>query len=69
LTSLALGAVLWACGGAGGSNQSKNSTPTELQVNPSTSWELLTAGDIAQCNPLRSFSDSYAQKTAQLIER
>ena len=29
----------------------------------------MTAGDIAQCNPLRSSGDSNAQKTAQLIER
>jgi acid phosphatase type 7 len=69
LTGLTLGAALWACGGAGGSSQSKDTTPTQLQANPTTSWELITAGDIAQCNPLRSSGDSNAQRTAQLIER
>ena len=61
----ALCAGLLACGG--GSN---NTTPTTLQANPSTSWEILTAGDIAQCNNvLRSSGDSNANKTAQVVER
>jgi acid phosphatase type 7 len=61
-----LGLGLLACGGGTGSN---NTAPTTLQANPTASWELLTAGDIAQCNPLRSSADSNAQKTAQLVER
>jgi acid phosphatase type 7 len=61
-----LGIALVACGGGTGSN---NTAPTTLQATPNASWELMTAGDIAQCNPLRSSADSNAQKTAQLIER
>jgi acid phosphatase type 7 len=61
--ALVVSGVLWACGGGG-----NNSTPTTLQTNPSTPWELLTAGDIAQCEKLRS-SLSNAEKTAGLIER
>jgi acid phosphatase type 7 len=64
LTALAIVATVAACGGGG-----NNTTPTVLQVNPTTPWELITAGDIAQCNPLRSSGDSNAQKTAQLVER
>ncbi len=63
LTALLVGAGMWACGGGG------STTPTQVQANPTTSWEVLTAGDIAQCNPLRSSGDSNAQRTAQLIER
>ncbi len=62
--AVAVCAGLLACGG--GSN---NTTPTARQPDASTSWELLTAGDIAECNPLRSSGDSNANKTAQLIER
>ncbi len=63
LTASLVGAGVWACGGGG------STTPTQVQTNPTAAWELLTAGDIAQCNPLRSSADSNAQKTAQLIER
>lgn len=58
-----LGAGLWACGGGG-----NNASPTVVQSNPTTPWTLLTAGDIAQCEKLRS-SLSNAEKTARLIER
>jgi acid phosphatase type 7 len=58
-----LGAGVWACGGGG-----ENTSPTALQTNSTTPWELLTAGDIAQCEKLRS-SLSNAEKTASLIER
>jgi acid phosphatase type 7 len=63
LVVLVVGSAVWACGGGG------STTPTTVQANPTTAWEVLTAGDIAQCNPLRSSADSNAQKTAQLIER
>lgn len=63
LVAMLLGAVLWACGGGGG-----NTAPTVLQTNPTTAWELITAGDIAQCEKLSS-SKSNAEKTAQLVER
>ena len=58
-----LGAAVVACGGGG-----NNSAPTELQTNPTGSWEVITAGDIAQCN-LQVAGKSNAEKTAQLIER
>jgi acid phosphatase type 7 len=58
-----LAATLWACGGGG-----ENTSPTVLQANPTTPWELITAGDIAQCEKLSS-SKSNAEKTAQLVER
>ncbi len=60
----AVGGLLLACGG--GSNLT---TATALQTNAATPWELITAGDIAECNPLRSASDSYAYKTGQLVQR
>ena len=56
--------VVVACGGGG-----NNNTPTQVQPDSSNTWEVMTAGDIAQCNPLRSSADSNAQKTAQLVER
>ena len=62
LTAL-IGAAMVACGGGG-----NNSAPTQLQANAKTSWEVMTAGDIAQCN-LRPSGDTNANKTAQLIER
>ena len=40
-----IGAAVMACGGGG-----KNGAPTELQANPTSAWEVITAGDIAQCN-------------------
>lgn len=58
-----LGVVLWACGGGG-----NNTSPTILQANPTTNWELITAGDIADCR-LQSSSKSDAERTAQLVER
>jgi acid phosphatase type 7 len=64
-----VGTALWSCGGAGGSNESGNTTPTELQANPTTPWELFTAGDIAQCNLLRNPNDAQADGTARLVER
>ena len=57
------GAALVACGGGG-----NNSAPTQLQANPTTPWEVMTAGDIAQCN-LRPSGDTNANKTALLVER
>ncbi len=68
ITSL-VGTALWSCGGAGGSSESKNTTPTDLQPNPTTPWELFTAGDIAQCNLLRNPNDAQADGTARLVER
>lgn len=62
LMAALVGAALAACGGGGGS------APTVLQSNPTTPWELMTAGDIAQCLD-RLPSDTNAEKTAQLIER
>jgi acid phosphatase type 7 len=64
VAALATCAGLLACGG--GNN---NTTPTTRQPDASASWELLTAGDIAQCNPARSPNDSNAGKTARVIER
>ena len=58
-----IGAAVMACGGGG-----KNGAPTELQANPTSAWEVITAGDIAQCN-LQVAGKSNAEKTAQLIER
>ncbi|MBG6077898.1 metallophosphoesterase [Polaromonas sp. CG_9.11] len=58
------GAAVVGCGGGDGGG----TVPPVLQANPTTPWELMTAGDIAQCF-LRPASDSGAEKTAQLIER
>ena len=58
-----VGAAVVACGGGG-----NNSAPTQLQANAKTSWEVMTAGDIAQCN-LRPSGDTNANKTALLVER
>ena len=63
LLAALVGAAVVACGGGG-----NNSQPTQLQANATTPWEVMTAGDIAQCN-LRPSGDSNANKTAQLIER
>ena len=63
LLAALVGAAVVACGGGG-----NNSDPTQLQANSKTSWEVMTAGDIAQCN-LRPSGDTNANKTAQLIER
>ncbi len=63
LLAALVGAAVVACGGGG-----KNGTPTELQANPTSSWEVITAGDIAQCN-LQVAGKSNAEKTAQLVER
>lgn len=63
LVAMLLGAVLWACGGGGG-----NTAPTVLQASPTTNWELITAGDIADCR-LQSSAKSDAERTAQLVER
>ena len=62
LLAALVGATVVACGGG------NNSAPTQLQANVKTSWEVMTAGDIAQCN-LRPSGDTNANKTAQLIER
>jgi acid phosphatase type 7 len=59
-----IAAAVVACGGGSGNN----GAATQVQVNPTTSWEVFTAGDIAQCN-LKPSGDSDANKTAQLIER
>jgi acid phosphatase type 7 len=63
LLAALIGAAVVACGGGG-----NNSAPTQFQANAKTSWEVMTAGDIAQCN-LRPASDTNAEKTAQLVER
>ena len=63
LLAALVGAAVAACGGGG-----NNSAPTQLQANATGSWEVMTAGDIAQCN-LRPSGDTNANKTAQLIER
>ena len=63
LLAALVGAAVVACGGGG-----NNNAPTQLQANATTSWEVMTAGDIAQCNLQRS-GNSNANKTAQLIER
>jgi acid phosphatase type 7 len=63
LLATLVGAAVVACGGGGG-----NTTPTTLQANATTSWEVMTAGDIAQCLA-RPPSDTAADKTARLIER
>ena len=63
LLAALVGTAVIACGGGG-----NNSAPTQLQANAKTSWEVMTAGDIAQCN-LRPSGDTNANKTAQLIER
>jgi hypothetical protein len=64
LLAALVGAALAACGGGDGGG----STPTVLQANPTTPWELITAGDIAQCL-LRPPADTNAARTAQLVER
>ena len=63
LLAALVGAAVVACGGGG-----NNSQPTQLQANASSTWEVMTAGDIAQCN-LRPSGDTNANKTAQLVER
>jgi 3',5'-cyclic AMP phosphodiesterase CpdA len=64
LLATLVGAAVVACGGGSGGG----SAPPVLQANPTTPWELMTAGDIAQCFvPAPSFSN--AEKTAQLVER
>lgn len=63
LLAALVGAAVVACGGGGG-----NTAPTQVQANAKTSWEVMTAGDIAQCN-LRPSGDSNANKTALLVER
>jgi acid phosphatase type 7 len=62
LLATLVGAAVVACGDGGGS-----AAPV-LQANSTTSWELMTAGDIAQCLA-RPPADTAAEKTAQLIER
>ena len=64
LLAALVGAALVACGGGGGGG----AAPTVLQSNPTTAWEVMTAGDIAQCLA-RPPRDTAAEKTAQLIER
>lgn len=64
LLAALVGAALAACGGGDGGG----TTPPVLQANPTTPWELMTAGDIAQCL-LRPPRDTAAEKTAKLIER
>lgn len=63
LMAALVGAAVAACGGGGNNNQA-----TQLQANPASSWELMTAGDIAQCH-LQPSDKSNAEKTAQLVER
>ena len=63
LMAALVGAALAACGGGG-----NNGLPTQLQATPASSWEVMTAGDIAQCN-LQPSGKSNAEKTAQLVER
>jgi hypothetical protein len=62
LLATLIGAAVVACGGGG------NTAPTTLQANATTPWEVMTAGDIAQCLA-RPPSDTAADKTARLVER
>ena len=64
LLATLVGAAVVACGGGDGGG----TTPPVLQANPTTPWELMTAGDIAQCF-LRPARDTAAEKTAKLVER
>jgi acid phosphatase type 7 len=64
LLAALVGAALVACGGGDGGG----SAPPILQANPTTPWEVMTAGDIAQCL-LRPPADTNAERTAQLVER
>jgi hypothetical protein len=64
LLAALVGAALAACGGGDGGGPA----PPVLQANPTTPWELMTAGDIAQCL-LRPPRDTAAEKTARLVER
>lgn len=64
LLAALVGAALVACGGGDGGGN----TPTVLQASPATPWEVMTAGDIAQCL-LRPARDTAAEKTAKLVER
>ena len=64
LLATLVGAAVVACGGGDGGG----AVPPVVQANPTTPWELMTAGDIAQCL-LRPPSDTAAEKTAQLVER
>lgn len=63
LLATLVGAAVVACGGGG-----NNSAPTTLQANATTPWEVMTAGDIAQCLA-RPPADTAADKTARLVER
>jgi acid phosphatase type 7 len=63
LLAALVGAAVVACGGGGG-----NTAPTTVQTNATTAWEVMTAGDIAQCL-LRPPADTAADKTARLVER
>ena len=64
LLATLVGAALVACGGGDGGG----SAPPVLQANPTTPWEVMTAGDIAQCLA-RPAADTNAERTAQLVER
>ena len=64
LLATLIGAAVVACGGGDGGG----SAPPVLQANPTTPWELMTAGDIAQCLA-RPTADTNAERTAQLVER
>jgi acid phosphatase type 7 len=63
LLATLVGAAVVACGGGG-----NNSAPTTVQANATTPWEVMAAGDIAQCLA-RPPSDTAADKTARLVER
>ena len=63
VAALAASAALLACGGGGGST-----VPTLLAPESNAPWELVTAGDIAQCD-FSPPSVSNAEKTAKLVER
>jgi acid phosphatase type 7 len=63
-----LGALVAAMATAGCGGGGNNSQPTQVQANPTGSWEVMTAGDIAQCD-LQPSGKSNAEKTAQLVER
>jgi acid phosphatase type 7 len=57
-------AVLQACGGGGNLTNA-----TAIDAGSTKPWELITAGDIAECNPAKPASDTYAYKTGQLVKR
>ncbi len=72
-----LAAILWACGGNGAPSVTGAANPTVAapettpQPDPppvTATWEIIAAGDIAQCGTSLP-ADVMAEKTAKLVER